>query len=118
MLVSYVYYTGTLFDVNVNISAVKALDTEPGRAATKAATFLGPSDASNLMGLALQLTKQNFPEEFTENLRRTLSPVLEVFQDCLIFNKEVCMAGLAAGINGLGFDCCNFHIHHLLLYRN
>jgi len=118
MLESYVYYTGTLFDVNVNISAVKALDTEPGRAATKAATFLGPSDPSDLMGLALQLTKQNFPEEFTENLRRTLSPVLEVFQDSLIFNKEVCMAGLTAGIDWLGFDCCNFHIHHLLLYRN
>jgi len=107
-----------LFDVNKNISAVKALDTEPGGTATKTATFLGPSDLSDLMGLALQLIKQNFLEEFTENLRRTLSPVLEVFQDRFVFNKEVRMTGLTAGIDSLSSNCCNFHIHHLLLYRN
>jgi hypothetical protein len=65
-----------LFDVNVNISAVKAFDTEPGRAATGTPAALRPSNPSDLMRSAFQLTEENFLQKLPVFLLRTRASVL------------------------------------------
>jgi hypothetical protein len=70
-----------LFNVNENISAVKAFDPEPRATTTRTPTALGPSNASDLMGLALQLIKESFIQKLPELFRRTAPSILEILYD-------------------------------------
>jgi hypothetical protein len=70
-----------LFDVNENISAVKTFDTEPRRTPAGTSAFLRPSDASDLMRSAFQLTEKNFFQKLTELFLRTVPTVLKILYD-------------------------------------
>jgi hypothetical protein len=70
-----------LFNVNKDIASVKTLDAEPRRTPARTSAFLRPGNASDLMRLALQLTKQDFLQKLTELFRRTVPSVLEILHD-------------------------------------
>jgi len=101
-----------LFNVNINIASVESFNSEPGRAATGTPAALRPSNASDLMRLALQLTEENFLQKLTVFLLRTGASVLQILNDRLILNKEISMTGLTTALNGTSLDVSNFHIHH------
>lgn len=70
-----------LFDVNENVSSVESFNAEPRRASARTSAFLRPSNASDLMRLALQLTKQNFLQKLSELFLRTVPTILKILHD-------------------------------------
>jgi hypothetical protein len=70
-----------LFDVNENIPAVESLDAEPRRTPARTSAFLRPGNASDLMRLALQLTKENLVQKLTELFGRTVPTILKILYD-------------------------------------
>jgi hypothetical protein len=101
-----------LFNVNENISAVKAFDTEPRATATGTPTALGPSNTSDLMRGTFQLTEESFLQKLPVLLLGTRASVLQILNDRLILNKEVSVTSLTTTLNGVRLDVCDFHIHH------
>jgi hypothetical protein len=70
-----------LLNVNENVSSVEALDSEPRRAPAGTSTALGPSNPTDLMRGALQLTEKNFVQKLTELFRRTVPTILKILHD-------------------------------------
>jgi hypothetical protein len=70
-----------LFDINENIPSVESFDAEPGRASARTSALLRPGNASDLMRLALQLTKENLVQKLTELFGRTVPTILKILYD-------------------------------------
>jgi hypothetical protein len=70
-----------LFNVNENIPAVESLDAESRGTPAGTSALLRPGNASDLMRLALQLTKENFLQKLTELFLRTVPTVLKILHD-------------------------------------